>query len=111
MGDPEVQSPKAAILIGKILMGAALITIGMLAKIAIDSNQQKLTTKQIAFKAAIMFAIGFVSFVICDVSGYYKWAAAITPIATMCGENIALWILNNVKTWLDKLNEYFGKKK
>lgn len=110
MGDPKTQSQEWGQLIGKILLAAAYIAIGMIAKLAIDSRQQKLTRWQILFKVAIMFFTGFVSFVACDASGHIKWAGVITPVATMLGETLALYILNNVQSWLDWATAKFKKK-
>lgn len=110
MGDPKTQANHVVgILIGKVLMGASFILIGMIAKIAIDSSQQRLTKAQIRFKVSVMFLIGFVSFVACEAGGIIKWAGVVTPLATMLGETLAFYILNNAKSWLDWLSKKVKK--
>lgn len=87
--------------VGKVLMAAGYITLGVIAKLAIDSRQVKLTRWQIIFKIAIMLPIGFCSFMACYATNRVLWAGVVTPISTMLGEPVALWILNNVNGWLD----------
>lgn len=110
MGDPKTQNQEFWPLVGKVLMAGAYIAIGMIAKLAIDSRQEKLSKWQIIFKVCIMFFAGFVSFVACDASGHIKWAGVVTPIATMLGETLAMYILNNVQSWLELITTKLKKK-
>ena len=50
MGDHKTQTPEWVSLLGKFLMAAAYIAIGIMAKLAIDSRNQKLTRTQIIIK-------------------------------------------------------------
>ncbi len=87
--------------VGKFAMAVGYISLGVIAKLAIDSREVKLTTGQIVFKICIMLPMGFCSFMACFATNRVMWAGVVTPITTMLGEPIALWILKNVNSWLD----------
>lgn len=96
--------------IGKFIMGAAYIAIGIMAKLAIDSKEQKLTRTQLWAKISISFTIGFCSFMACSASGHIKWAGVVTPISTMLGETISIYIFTHINQWMDWFSDKFKKK-
>ena len=96
--------------IPKFMMAGAYIAIGLVAKFAIDSRDQKLTRTQLLGKGSISFMVGFISFVACRASGHIEWAGVVTPASTMLGETIAVYIFSHLTGWLDWLTEKLKKK-
>ena len=74
MGDPQTTFwqevgqffGKAAVWVGY----AIYISIGVLAKLALDSRSNKLTKKQIVIKSVLSIFAGYLAAVICEYYGY-----------------------------------------
>jgi hypothetical protein len=82
------------------------IIVGMSAKIAIDSRSKRLTLREIIIKIVIGFFSGFVVSWYLITHGMEHTAMWASPLATMSGESIILFLtINSTKYY-----KFFSKK-
>lgn len=81
-------------------------TVGMGAKLAIDSRNKRLTWRDILIKITIGFFSGFVVSWYLINHGMEKTAMWATPLATMSGESVILFLSTNSS----KYYRFFSKK-
>lgn len=116
MGDPQNSTWWQEILQGlaKGLIWFFYISIGVIAKLAFDSRTTQLTKKQIIVKSVLSIFCGYVAAVVCENMNYKEWGKVIIPVATLLGEGIVMYIMNNWKEFVNKLIPPFfrpGEKK
>lgn len=92
-----------------IIKNSALLvglSIGMSAKIAIDSRARKLTKKEIFIKILIGFFSGYVTSAYLISHGMEDKVSWACPLATMSGESFLLFLTQN--SW--KIYRFIAKK-
>jgi hypothetical protein len=104
MGDPQNHTWWEEIIqaFGKGIVWFFYITIGVLAKLAFDSRNNKLTRKQIIVKSVLSIFCGYLSAVLCENFNYTQWAKIVVPVSTLLGEGIVLYIMTNWKKFVNK---------
>lgn len=86
-------------------------TIGMGAKLAIDSKSKKLTRREVVIKIVIGFFSGFVVSWYLITHGMERTAMWAAPLATMGGEGVLLWLtINSPKLYRFFAKKWFGMK-
>ena len=83
-----------------------LISVGMTARIAIDSRNKRLSFREILIKIVIGFFSGFVTSWYLYTHGMETTAMWATPLATMGGEGLIIWCSQNAP----KFYKYAAKK-
>ena len=82
---------------GKFITWFAYISIGVLAKLAFDSRNAKLTKKNIIVKTVLSIFCGFIAAQVCENFGYDSYIGIISPVATLLGESIIVYVMTNWK--------------
>lgn len=88
--------------IGKALMWLAYATIGVIGKIAFDSNTSKLTKRKILIKSILSIVVGIISGLCCEALNEPRWEKFIIPVATLLGESIILYLMTDFKDILER---------
>lgn len=88
--------------VGKALMWLAYAAIGVIGKLAFDSNSGKLTKRKIFFKSVISIVIGIISGLCCEAMNEPKWEKFVIPVATLLGESITLYFMTDFKDILER---------
>lgn len=89
--------------IGKAAIWFGYISIGVMAKLAFDSRNNVLTRRQIIIKSVLSIFSGFMAAVICEKTGNQEWGKVIVPVATLLGEALVVYVMNNWRTFISKL--------
>lgn len=87
------------------------LLIGVVAKLAIDSKAKKLTRKDIVIKTVLGC---FVGYVVCKWLESHEREAEIkiyVPVATLLGESLVMWLIQNTGQILNALLEKVKKGK
>lgn len=104
MGDPNTSlSQEIQIAFSKALGWLVWVTIGVAAKLALESRTKKLSWKEILIIVIISVFVGYVSFKIINKTGYEDWGGVIVPVCTLLGQSLINFFLTNWERWLDKL--------
>lgn len=91
-----------------ILKNSALLvalSIGMVAKIAIDSRARKLTKRDIFIKIILSSFVGYSVGRYLQDHNMASKVVWVVPLATLTGESLILWIMVN----FNKILSYFAK--
>lgn len=88
--------------LGKGLIWVGYITLGVMAKLAFDSRNERLTKKQIVVKSVLSIFCGYLAAVVCENTHYSNWAKVIVPVSTLLGEGLVLYIMTNWRRFIDK---------
>lgn len=87
------------------------LSIGMTAKIAIDSRSKKLTWRQITIKVVIGFFCGYTTGMYLMSRGMEDKISWVVPLSTMAGESIILYLtMNAYKIYRFFMKKVFGMK-
>jgi hypothetical protein len=89
--------------LGKATLWIGYISLGVMAKLAFDSRNNTLTKKQIIVKSVLSIFCGYLAAVICENMGYTNWAKVIVPVSTLLGEALVLYVMNNWRSFVNKL--------
>lgn len=114
MGDPHTTTYQQEMIqaIGKWLMYAAYMLLGIMAKLAVDSKAQKLTRRAIIIKVCLSIFAGAVATSFCEKFGYQKAIGIVVPTSTLLGETIIVYVMTNWKQILMKvMPSWFTKQK
>jgi hypothetical protein len=89
--------------------------MGVMAKLAFDSRTQTLNTRQIIIKTVLSIFVGILTAILCENNGMEKLGKVLVPVATLIGEGIVVWIMNNwrnvIVNWLPSWAQNIFKKK
>lgn len=95
----------------KFLTWLAYISIGVSAKLAFDSRSAKLSKKDIVVKTVLSIFCGFIAAQICEQTGYTSYIGWISPVATLLGESIIVYVMTNWKALTFKFFPNLNPKK
>jgi len=101
MGDPQTKFEFGQFL-GKALMWLAYAAIGVIGKIAFDSNNSKLSKKKIFVKSVLSIVVGIISGLACEALNEPRWEKFVIPVATLLGESIVLYFMTDFKDILER---------
>lgn len=87
------------------------LSIGMVAKIAIESRSRKLTKRDVFIKIVISFFVGYSVGKYLQDHGMESKITWVVPLATLAGESIVLWVMvNSNKIFSFIAKKWFGMK-
>lgn len=101
MGEPQTKY-EVGQLIGKAMMWLAYAAIGVIGKLAFDSNNTKLTKRKIFIKSVLSIVVGIISGLACEAMNEPKWEKFVIPVATLLGESITLYFMTDFKDILER---------
>lgn len=104
MGDPQTTTwQEIGQFLGKAVVWLGYITIGVLAKLALDSRVNKLTRKEIVIKSVLSIFAGYLAAVLCEYYGYKDLGKIIVPVSTLLGESLVVYFITNWRKFLSKI--------
>lgn len=106
MGDTKQQAQEWSQGLAKAAIWLFYITVGVVAKLAFDSRNSKLTWKAIAIKSILSIFVGFIAAIFCENFGYRDWGKVIVPVSTLLGEALIVWAMTN---WYGVLSRAFPR--
>lgn len=87
------------------------LSIGMVAKIAIESRARRLTKRDVFIKIILSFFVGYLAGKYLQDHGMENKIKWVVPLATLAGESIVLWVMvNSNKIFAFIAKKWFGMK-
>jgi len=77
------------------------LVIGVTGKLAIDSKNKKLTTKDIIIKVVLSIFVGYIVGSYLESHGMEKDMKIYVPVSTLLGESVVGWIIQNANKILN----------
>lgn len=75
----------------------AWISLGIAAKLAMDSKDRSLTKRDIVIKTVLSVFVGYLTAVICDIYEQDELSKLLVPVGTLMGETLTAYFMRNWK--------------
>ena len=75
----------------------AWISLGIAAKLAMDSKDKTLTKRDIVIKTVLSIFVGYLTAVICDIYQQNELSKLLVPVGTLMGETLTSYFMRNWK--------------
>lgn len=110
MGDPHSTFwQELEVAASKALGWLVWITMGVAAKLALESRTKKLSWREIIIIVVISVFSGYLTAVILEKYGYEDWNKIIVPVSTLLGQSFMNYLITNWERWAEKMIPPFLK--
>jgi hypothetical protein len=97
--------------LAKVAMWIGLMGIGIIGKIAFDSRNSMLSSREIILKSILSVVMGTMSGLACEALGHESWEKLVIPICTLLGESLLVYVMIKWKVVIEKFLPWLKDKK